>query len=94
MPLTRGRVVGYDANRMTFKFTMMDQGAMAVECEISSVALNDLDGHRGSGKTPDRDAQFAAHRETIEKVASEEFDAQPRTTPVRIFAKHIRKKPS
>lgn len=93
MPLTRGRVVGYDANRMTFEFTMMDQGATVV-CQISSVALDEISGRRWSGATIDRDAQFEELRETIEKVASEEFDAQSRTMPVRIFAKHIRKKQS
>ena len=25
MPLMRGRIVGYDANRMTFEFTMMHE---------------------------------------------------------------------
>jgi hypothetical protein len=32
------------------------------------------------------------HREIVEKVASEEYDARPGTKLVRIFAKYIRNK--
>jgi hypothetical protein len=35
MPLTRGKVVGYGVARMTFRFTMLNEGE-TVECEISS----------------------------------------------------------
>jgi hypothetical protein len=41
MPLTRGEIVGYDAERRFYEFAMMD-GVNTVDCEISNVALNDL----------------------------------------------------
>ena len=83
MPLTRGAVVGYDAVRMSYKFTMMD-GARTVACEISSAALMDIVGEISI----DRDAQFLVCRDEIEHIASTQFDAKP-AGPVRIFAKHL-----
>ena len=41
MPLMRNRILGYDAERMAFKFTMLNKGEM-VECEISSAAMDEL----------------------------------------------------
>jgi hypothetical protein len=35
MPLTRGRIFGYDSQRMMFKFSMFD-GSEDVECHISA----------------------------------------------------------
>jgi hypothetical protein len=92
MALKRGEIIGYDADKMLFRFTMMD-GANVVACEISSVAMDDLGGPRWvTSKLPDRDAQFAQHREAIEELASEQFDNQPYGTRlVRIFAKHVRR---
>jgi Protein of unknown function (DUF1488) len=46
MPLIRGRILGYDANRMTFEFTMMHETRI-VDCEISSTAMDDLAGEKG-----------------------------------------------
>jgi hypothetical protein len=91
MPLTRGTIVGFDASRMTYKFTMMD-GPHIIDCQISSAALDDLAGQRS--KPPrflDRDAQFLEFRDQIEKLASEQFDSHIESKPklVRIFAKHI-----
>jgi len=37
MPLTRGQVVGYDADLMAFKFTMRN-GDQIVRCQISNAA--------------------------------------------------------
>ncbi len=38
MPLTRGEAVGYDAQLMTFKFTMRN-GEQIVRCQISKARL-------------------------------------------------------
>jgi len=48
MPLTRGEAVGYDADLMAFKFTMMN-GQQIVQCQISRAALSDLAGGWTSG---------------------------------------------
>jgi Protein of unknown function (DUF1488) len=87
MPLTRGAAVGYDAVRMSYKFTMLD-GTRTVHCEISSAALTDIAGGRWQKISLDRDAQFLAFRDTIEHIASSQFDAR-QAGPVRIFAKHL-----
>jgi hypothetical protein len=90
MPLTRGKIVGYDADRMTFGFTLM-HGAKIVDCEISSVALDDL--ARAKGVLPgEREAQFMRLRDAIERVVSDTFDKQgkPHGETIRIFSKHIK----
>ena len=66
MQLMRGSLVGYAAERMMFLFTMM-RAAETVDCEISSSALDDLDGKKGTW--PDeREAQFERLRDQIERV--------------------------
>ena len=88
MPLKRGRVVGYDAGRMSYKFTMWDS-IETVHCEISVSALHDLIGdHWGNVLPSDRDAQFLKFRDVIERIASDLFDATG-ANPIRIFAKHL-----
>jgi hypothetical protein len=88
MPLKRGDIVGYHPNRMSFRFTMMNEGN-AIQCEISSVALNDLAGTRG-GSPIDKEAQFLTFQDQIERTASALFDKHGRTLPIRIFSKHVR----
>jgi hypothetical protein len=66
MPLTPG-AAGYDPVRMAYKFTMMD-GARTVDCEISSAALTDIAGGRCQKISIDRDAQFFAYRDKIERI--------------------------
>ena len=46
MPLSPGKLVGYDDARRMFKFTMLN-GAEVVQCEISSSAVNHQTHHRG-----------------------------------------------
>ena len=47
MPLVRGQIIGYDATLMVFEFTMIDKAVTAVvECQISSVAMDQLAGSR------------------------------------------------
>jgi hypothetical protein len=41
MPLVRGRILGYDADRMAFEFTMQNKD-QTVPCEISSAAMDEL----------------------------------------------------
>ena len=72
MPLTRGEAVGYDADLMVFKFTMRN-GEQIVQCQISNAALGDLAG-RWRGAARALPAEFEAHRELIEAIASEQFD--------------------
>ena len=90
MPLTRGEAVGYDADLMAFKFTMRN-GQQIVQCQISRAALGDLAGRSTGGAARDLPAQFEAHRELIEAIASAQFDqiSNEETRLVRIFAKHI-----
>jgi Protein of unknown function (DUF1488) len=87
MPLTRGETIGYDTDLMAFNFTMRN-GEQIVQCQISNAALNVL-AVRGERDLP---AEFEAHRELIEIIASELFDQTSNTEPslIRIFAKHIR----
>ena len=89
MPLTRGEAVGYDADLMAFKFTMRN-GEQIVQCQISNAALGDLAG-RWRGAARDLPAEFEAHRELIEAIASEQFDqtSNEETRLVRIFSKHM-----
>ena len=89
MPLTRGKAVGYDADLMAFKFTMRN-GQQIVQCQISNAALGDL-ADRRRGSTGDLRAEFEAHRELIEAIASALFDqsSNEETRLVSIFSKHI-----
>jgi hypothetical protein len=93
MLLTRGQMFGYDSDRMIFKFTMMNE-ARIVDCEISSVALDDLDGEKGT-RPGEREAQFKRLRDEIERITSGIFDERGKNQKspaevVRIFAKHVR----
>ena len=90
MPLTRGEAVGYDDDLMAFGFTMKN-GQQIVHCQISRAALVDFAGRSTGVATRDLPAQFEAHREHIEAIASAEFDqtGNEETRLVRIFSKHI-----
>jgi hypothetical protein len=91
MPLTRGRIFGYDSQRMMFKFSMFD-GSEDVECHISAAAIDALVGGP-RGHQVDREAQFGHLRETIEGITSAKFETCPRVrgSILRIFAKDIPK---
>ena len=90
MPLMRGRIVGYDADQMTFRYTMMHE-ARIVDCEIRSAALDQLSGEKGT-MPAEREAQFKRLRDDVERVTSKAFDANGMAAGevVRIFSKHIR----
>jgi hypothetical protein len=91
MPLTQGKIVGYDADLMAFKFTMRN-GQQIVPCQISISALSNL-ADRRRGSTGDLLAEFKANRELIENLASILFDrsSNEETGVVSIFSKHIRR---
>jgi hypothetical protein len=92
MPLKRGRILGYDADQMAFKFTMMHE-AWIVDCEISGAAMDDLAGDKGT-RPRERPEQFERLRDVVERVASDVFDASGMMPGevVRIFSKHVRKR--
>jgi hypothetical protein len=91
MPLTRGRIIGHDNERLAFKFTMLNDDE-TVECQISDAAMDELEGVKGTQSIA-RQAQFLALRDAIEQIASNMFDEAPafKGYVVRIFTKHIRK---
>ena len=92
MPLVRGRIIGYDATRMAFEFAMIDKARIAiVECRISSVAMDQLAGTKGT--MPDeREAQFLYLRDAIERIASDLFDKRAATPSemIHIFQHHVK----
>ena len=90
MPLTRGQIIGYDTERLAFAFTMMNDGE-TVHCRISDAAMDEVAEAKGTPSIA-RQAQFVAHRDTIEQIASELYDKAPHIKGyvVRIFTKHIR----
>jgi hypothetical protein len=92
MPLTRDKIVGHDRERWAFTFLMLN-GNEAIECRISEAAMDALAGERGR-QTTARQAQFLAHRDAIEQIASDLFDVSPNVKGyvIRIFTKHVPKK--
>ena len=91
MSLTRGLILGYNNQCMTFGFTMFNDGEV-IEFAISAAAMDDLVGG-ARGTLTDREAQFLRLREAIESIASAKFHSGTliRGSAVRIFAKDIRK---
>ena len=71
MPLQRGEVQGYDFDRMTVEFTMLNQGKV-IMCAISTAAMDDLESRRDV-KSDQRIDQFMRLREIIEEHASRKF---------------------
>jgi hypothetical protein len=92
MALERDRVIGYDIERMTFEFTMIDKATTnTVDCTVSSAAMDLLGGSKRTMPS-ERDAQFLQLRDQIERIASDLFD-NTLTKPVRmirIFHHHLR----
>jgi hypothetical protein len=92
MPLERGRIIGYDVSRMAFEFTMIDKARIVgVACEISSAAMDQLAGTKGTMPT-DREAQFLQLQDAIERIASDLFDAGKPGGMIRIFFHHVRQR--
>ena len=89
MPLTSGRIVGHDGERLAFVFVMMN-GEEPVECRISDAAMDQLIGTKGTESLA-RQALFLTHRDRIEQIASDLYDASPpvKGAVIRIFTKHV-----
>ena len=71
MPLQRGDIKGYDFDRMTVNFTMLDRGKVVI-CAISTAAMDHLERPKAV-KSDQRLDQFARLREVIEERASRKF---------------------
>ena len=93
MVLTRGKPLGYEANGMSFRFTMFEADR-EIACSISSTALDDLAGKRGT-QPSERGGQFIQHREEIERAAARVFDlnskGENRVPMIHLYAKHFKK---
>lgn len=89
MPLIRSKIIGHDGERLAFTFLMLD-GDEPVECRISDAAMDELIGVKGTENSA-RQALFLAHRDAIEKVASDLYDQKPsvKGAILRIFTKHL-----
>jgi len=89
MPLTRGKIIGHDSERLAFTFLMLN-GDEPVECRISDAAMDELIGVKGTENSA-RQALFLANRDAIEKIASDLHDEKPtvKGAVLRIFTKHI-----
>jgi hypothetical protein len=71
MPLQRGEVQGYDFDRMTVAFTMLNQGKV-IMCAISTAAMDNIEGTRDV-RPDQRIDQFMRLRDAIEERASRKF---------------------
>ena len=90
MALTRGSLIGYNAECMMFEFTMKTPDDKIVACQISRTAMDYMHGVRGTPPA-EREAQFLRLRDTIEKIACNNFkiEGTPHVGMVRIFEKHL-----
>ena len=71
MPLQRGEVRGYDFDRMTVEFTMLNQGKV-IMCSISTAAMDNIEDTRDV-RPDQRLDQFMRLRDVIEERASRKF---------------------
>ena len=71
MTLTRGRLIGYEFDRMVVQFSMLD-GQREIPCAVSTSAMDDLEGLARS-KPNEREAQFMRLRDRIEERATSKF---------------------
>ena len=88
MTLTRGRLIGYEFDRMVMLFSMVD-GQKEVPCAISTSAMDDLESLARS-KPNEREAQFVRLRDRIEERAARKFLAMElEGTPPGIILRSI-----
>jgi hypothetical protein len=71
MTLTRGRLIGYEFDRMVMLFSMVD-GQREIPCAISTSAMDGLESLSRS-KPNEREAQFMRLRDRIEERAARKF---------------------
>jgi hypothetical protein len=71
MALTRGRLGGYEFERMVVLFSMLD-GERQIPCAVSTSAMDELE--KPTTTKPDqREAQFLRPRDQIEECAARKF---------------------
>lgn len=71
MTLARGKIGGYEFNRMVVLFSMMD-GAREIPCAVSASAMDEIENVPRTA--PDqREQQFLRLRDRIEQCASRKF---------------------
>ena len=88
MTLTRGRLMGYEFDRMVMLFSMVD-GQREIPCAISTSAMDDLESLARS-KPNQREAQFMRLRDRIEERAARKFLAMEfEGTPPSIILRSI-----
>jgi hypothetical protein len=88
MPLTRGRLIGYEFDRMVMLFSMVD-GKREIPCAVSTSAMDHLEGLARS-KPNQREAQFMRLRDRIEERAALKFLAMEfEGTPPGIILRSI-----
>ena len=80
MTLTRGRLIGYEFDRMVVLFSMLD-GQREIPCAVSTSAMDRLEGLARS-EPNEREAQFMRLRDQIEeradiKFLAREFEGSP-----------------
>ena len=71
MPLARGKIGGYEFNRMVVLFSMMD-GAREIPCAVSASAMDEIE-HVSRTAPDQREQQFLRLRDRIEQCASRKF---------------------
>jgi len=88
MTLTRGRLIGYEFDRMVVQFSMLD-GQKEIPCAISTSAMDDLEGLARS-RPNEREAQFERLRDRIEERAASKLQAMEfEGTPSGIILRSI-----
>jgi hypothetical protein len=73
MTLTRGRLIGYEFDRMVMLFSMVD-GQREIPCAISTFAMDHLESLAWS-QPNQREAQFMRLGDRIEERAARKFAA-------------------
>lgn len=73
MTLTRGRLIGYEFERMVVLFSMLDD-LREIPCAISTSAMDALEPPARL-KSSQREAQFTRLRDRIEECAARKFVA-------------------
>jgi hypothetical protein len=71
MTLTRGRLIGYEFDRMVVLFSMVD-GQKEIPCAISTSAMDALES-AAQPRPNQREAQFMRLRNQIEERAGRKF---------------------
>ena len=73
MALTRGRLIGYEFDRMVVLFSMLD-GQKEISCAISTSAMDTLES-LALPRPNQREAQFIRLRDQIEERAARKFQS-------------------